>query len=77
MKVRWEIDDNYAGSSTRPQKTDISEDDIKDCEDIDDAMQMIADIIQEDYEQNISWYIPNREKVKKQVQEILDKREED
>lgn len=75
MKIIWEVDDGYVGGS-RPQTTEIDEWDIENCDDIDEAMQMIDDEIKADYNQKISWYMNNRERIQEKVQEILDNKEE-
>jgi acetyl-CoA carboxylase carboxyltransferase component len=76
MIVTWEVDDGYVGPS-RPQKTEIPKCDIKDCENVEEALQMIDDMIQEDYEQKINWYIKNKESITDKVIEILENREDD
>lgn len=75
MKVTWEVDDGYVGPS-RPQHTEIDECDIEDCGDTDEAMRMIEDMIQEDYDQNINWYLKNSERIKEKVKEILENKED-
>lgn len=60
MIVRWEVDDGYCGKS-RPHKTEIDDDDLEMCETEEEREQLISDIIQQDFEQIISWYETGRE----------------
>jgi len=76
MKIDWYVDDGYVGKS-RPQKTEVDESDIENCDNIEEAMQIIDDSIQEDYDQKISWFMNNREKIQEEVQKILDNKEDD
>lgn len=54
MRVTWEVEDGYCGKS-RPQHTDIDDDELAECETDEDREQLIADYVQEDFEQNITW----------------------
>jgi len=54
MKVTWEIEDGYVGKS-RPQETEIDDDELAECENEEDREELIASYIQEDFLQNISW----------------------
>ncbi|MBD3351724.1 MAG: hypothetical protein GF364_09590 [Candidatus Lokiarchaeota archaeon] len=54
MKVRWEVNDGYIGKS-RPQYTIIDDDDLDECETEEDREKLIEDMIQEDFEQRITW----------------------
>lgn len=76
MRVTWEVDDGYAGGS-RPQHTEVDEGDIESCDTLEEAMKLVDDCIQDAFEQNISWFTKHREQIEKEVQKILDNKEED
>lgn len=76
MKIIWEVDDGYVGGS-RPHSTEIDENEIRDYETIDEAIEFIEEMIREDYDINITWYMKNREKVVEKVKEILENKEEE
>jgi hypothetical protein len=54
VKVEWTVDDGYAGGS-RPQYTDIDDDDLDECETDEEREEFINDCIQQDFEQKITW----------------------
>ena len=56
MIVTWEVEDGYCGGS-RPHKTKIDNEELEDCETEEERNQVIDEIIQNDFEQRISWYI--------------------
>ena len=60
MKVTWEVEDGYVGKS-RPHYTDIADEDLADCESNEERDELIAEYIQNDFEQNISWSEVGRE----------------
>ena len=72
MIVNWEVDDGYVGSGT--QETEISDDDIRECETIEDAMRFVEDEVQRDFEQKISWNF-KMNNLESEVLEILENRE--
>lgn len=75
MKAIWEVDDGYAGKS-RPQSTEIDEDWIKNSDNEDDAMEMIEQEVQEDFNDKIRWYFSNHEELVEEVRKILSDKEE-
>ena len=60
MRVTWEVEDGYVGKS-RPQHTEIPDDELSDCETEDEKQHLIEEYIQSDFEQNISWSITHTE----------------
>jgi hypothetical protein len=66
MRVYWEVDDGYVGKSA-PQYTDISDDDILECETDEEAMELITDSIQEDFNQKIRWYFRSNKEIDLEV----------
>ena len=60
MIVNWEVEDGYCGKS-RPQSTEISDDDLDACETEEEREFLIEDCIQEDFERNITWCRIDRE----------------
>ncbi len=55
MRVYWAVDDGYVGKN-RPHHTDIEDEDLEGLTD-DERRDTIAEIVQEDFDQSISWYI--------------------
>jgi len=74
MRVYWEVDDGYAGKS-RPQHTDIPDDEILDCETDEEVMQLISDSVQDDYEQKVSWYFKSDKDIALDVAKIRENKE--
>ncbi len=72
MKVYWEVDDGYVGN--RPHFTIIPDDEILDCETEEEAMQLISDSVQEDYEQKITWYFKSDKDIALDVVRIREKK---
>ena len=54
MKVCWEVDDGYVGKS-RPQYTEIDDREIAECETVEEAIELVYDYVQHDFEQRILW----------------------
>ena len=54
MIVTWEVDDGYVGKS-RPQHTEVPDDELAECETDEEREDLINDYIQSDFEQRISW----------------------
>jgi len=54
MKVTWQVEDGYCGGS-RPQYTEIPDDELEECETEEERNELIAQYIQEDFNNNISW----------------------
>ncbi len=61
MIVTWEVDDGYVGGS-RPQQTEIDDDELADCETEKDREDHIAMCIQDDFSQRVSWSETGRQK---------------
>lgn len=56
MRLTWEVDDGYCGGS-RPQHTEVPDDELEECESEEERQQLIEDYIQNDFEQRITWFI--------------------
>ena len=54
MKIRWEVDDGYVGKS-RPQYTEIDDEELAECSDDEERQQLIDEYVQQDFENKISW----------------------
>ncbi len=54
MEVTWEVEDGYLGKS-RPKTTIIPDEEIADCETEDEAMQLVEDYVQSDFDNEICW----------------------
>jgi hypothetical protein len=61
-EVRYEVEDGYVGSS-RPQSFTIKDDWIEDYMNDDDLEFELSEMIQEDFQQRISWTYLNKEEV--------------
>lgn len=55
MKVKWEIEDGYRRGS-RPQITEVDDQDLEDCESDDERERLIDEYIQDDFNQKITWH---------------------
>ena len=60
MRIRWEVDDGYCGKG-RPQITEVSDAELEECVSEREREDLIADYIQEDFDNKISWYIVSRD----------------
>lgn len=67
MTFQWEVRDGYAGKS-RPQFTDVSDEELLECESIDEAIRLVNDAIQDDYNTNI---MPEWDE--KEIRELVEK----
>jgi hypothetical protein len=56
----WEVDDGYAGGSA-PQYTIINDDDLYPDMDDDEIRTLFDELIQESFNEKISWYSKSRE----------------
>lgn len=72
MIVTYEGDDGYSGCCSRPQHVHIYEEDILDCNDIEEAMSLIEDIVQEDFDQKISWDYANVDGILIELEQIFE-----
>jgi hypothetical protein len=71
MEIRWEVNDGYIGKS-RPQRTNISNKKIKECETKQEAIELIEECITTDFE-SLGWGYSNYEEVLEQVDSLLNK----
>ena len=60
MRVTWEVEDGYCGKS-RPQHTDIPDDELEECETDAEREILIEEYIQADFDSKISWAESNRD----------------
>ena len=73
MEVNWEIDDGYAGK-TRQQTTKIDDEELKEnCDSVNEALEYIDRGIDEDFEQNISWYFSNIKEVRRKLRILINR----
>lgn len=52
VKITWGIEDGYAVPS-RPQHTEVPDDELEGCETVEEAEKIIEEYIREDFENNI------------------------
>lgn len=60
MRITWQIDDGYIGKSA-PHYTEVDDDELAECETEQERQDLIAESVQADFEQTISWYITDQE----------------
>lgn len=60
MKITWQVSDGYGGE-LRPHEVDIDDNDLADCETDEEREDMIAEIVEEEFRQKVSWTITHRE----------------
>jgi hypothetical protein len=65
MRIDWEVDDGYAGPS-RPQSSNIDDDEILEYDTLEEAMRFVNDCIQEDFET-----------IEEKVKKLLEERDKD
>jgi hypothetical protein len=58
VTVNWEVEDGYMGKS-RPQSFDMDLEDFEGCEDHDDYEKALDVAVQEEFNNNISWFAAN------------------
>lgn len=59
VKVRWQVDDGYAGGS-RPQSLTIPDEDFEDMTE-EEKEAYIEECIQDDFNNKISWHILSKD----------------
>ncbi len=59
MRITWEVEDGYCGKS-RPQHTEVDDEDLKECATDKEREALIQDAIQEDFTSRIAWYEVSR-----------------
>jgi hypothetical protein len=70
MEITYHVEDGYAGKS-RPQHVDVPDDEIKEYDSIEEAMEMIQQSVQEDFENRITWAYGDQSKIEAGVSELL------
>ena len=70
MKVTWEVEDGYAGDA-RPQTTEIPDYEIESCDSLEEAMKLVYEYVQEDFESNISAGLRDGPTVEAALAELL------
>jgi hypothetical protein len=56
MEVSWVVEDGYAGGA-RPQSTHVPDEELEECETVEEKKKLIEEYVQTDYESTISWAI--------------------
>lgn len=71
MEITWEVEDGYVGKS-RPQYTEIYDDDIRECESIKEAVELIEEAVQEDFESKITWgFVDSEISIEEEIRDIM------
>ena len=68
MNITWEIEDGYVGKS-RPQHTKVPDDEIRECERVSEATNLIYSYIDDDFYNNINWCLSYE--IEDEVRELL------
>jgi hypothetical protein len=55
MKIRWEVDDGYAGKS-RPHFVEVDDDELAECETEEERNELINDYVKNEFENKINWF---------------------
>lgn len=71
MEITWEVSDGYCGGSA-PQRTEIEDENIADCRDIEEAKQYIDACVREDFRNTISYRIDSYNE--SEIQALIDAR---
>jgi hypothetical protein len=66
IDVTWEADDGYAGGSA-PQHLKVSTDDFFEDATIEQVKKQLSEMIQEDFEQTVSWHCKDFEEYAQQI----------
>jgi hypothetical protein len=56
MEITYYIDDGYAGSNGRPYRLNVNDEDIRDCETIEEVEKLVYELIDEHARQNLHPY---------------------
>ena len=71
MRISWTVDDGYAGG-TRPQSLNIDDDELRECESIEEAQKLIDDYVQDEFEMNIHWVYTRYDSMIAELKNLLD-----
>ena len=71
MKIAWEVEDGYVGKS-RPQSTNVPDDEIAECETVDEAMDLIHEYIRYDFDQRIAHGMTDHDEVEAAVKHLVE-----
>ena len=70
MKITWEVEDGFM-SGGRPQITEVPDDEIAECDDLEEAMVLIHAYVQEDFDQRIGIVLMGGDRVEANAAELL------
>lgn len=59
LVITWKVDDGYVNNG--PHQTRIEDYELEECEDEDDRERLIEEAVQADFENQVSWFIVNRD----------------
>jgi len=71
MEISWEVEDGYVGGS-RPQSFLIDDDEIQECETEQDALKLIEEYTQDDFESKITWCYRNFSSMEDEIRNLLE-----
>lgn len=75
MIVQWSVDDGYIGNATF--ETEIPDEDIAYCHDLDDALNLIEEYVKEDFEMNIGWCFEDYYRMMDEARSLVETEDED
>jgi hypothetical protein len=58
FEASWQVEDGYAGAS-RPQETDVSYDDLAECDTLEAAISLVESYVEDDFRNRITWFFIN------------------
>lgn len=75
MEIEWKVDDGYVNNG--PQHSVIDDEEIQNCETMDEVENLIDDYVKEDFLTNISWSFANFDLTMAEAERIWKEREDD
>lgn len=72
MEINWQVSDGYVGN--RPQSFEIDDDEILDCDSVEDAMELIEEMTREEFLKNISWNYDDEWEIRAEVEKLFAKK---
>lgn len=70
MEIRWQVEDGYVGHGS--YTFDLSDEEILDCGTVRDAMGMIENYAQQEFENNVSWCFLNHDEFRAEVEKLFE-----
>lgn len=75
MEIRWQVEDGYVGAAKH--SFDINDDDFLDCDTVEEALKMVEDYAQQEFENKVSWCFSNFDEFRAEVEKIFESKKKD